>query len=193
MKTNPELSNVVLIYLNTTFKSTLRNSTKFELNKYNMCSFLSKSFILSIPTLLYNRTNLTLHGLRHEMNNNLTYPFREIERKLSRNHKILWNQSLYSMIKKNSNRKKNHRKSLCPVFVFKKSLYDLSQFSKVESFWGITFLPKRVTVKLLELSHLGKSSLFYFSSLAAGVGVSTRCLLFLRRRDVRSRFGGFLH
>ena len=38
-------------------------------------------------------------------------------------------------------------------------------------------------MKLLELSHLGKSSLFYFSSLAAEVGVSTRCLLFLRRRD----------
>ena len=35
MKTNPKLSNVVLIYINTTFKSTLRNSTKFELNKYN--------------------------------------------------------------------------------------------------------------------------------------------------------------
>ena len=35
MKTNPKLSNVVLINLNTTFKSTLRNSTKFELNKYN--------------------------------------------------------------------------------------------------------------------------------------------------------------
>ena len=28
MKTNPKLSNVVLLYLNTTFKSTLRNSTK---------------------------------------------------------------------------------------------------------------------------------------------------------------------
>ena len=35
MKTNPKLRNVVLIYLNTTFKSTLRNSTKFELNKSN--------------------------------------------------------------------------------------------------------------------------------------------------------------
>ena len=35
MKTNPKLWNVVLIYLNTTFKSTLRNSTKFELNKSN--------------------------------------------------------------------------------------------------------------------------------------------------------------
>ena len=35
MKTNPKLSSVVLIYLNNTFKSTLRNSTKFELNKYN--------------------------------------------------------------------------------------------------------------------------------------------------------------
>ena len=33
MKTNPKVSNVVLIYLNTTFKSTLRNST--DLNKYN--------------------------------------------------------------------------------------------------------------------------------------------------------------
>ena len=35
MKTNPKVSNVVLIYLNTTFKSTLKNSTKFDLNKYN--------------------------------------------------------------------------------------------------------------------------------------------------------------
>ena len=35
MKTNPKLRNVVLIYLNTTFKSTLRNITKFELNKSN--------------------------------------------------------------------------------------------------------------------------------------------------------------
>ena len=35
MKTNPKVSNEVLIYLNTTFKSTLRNSTKFDLNKYN--------------------------------------------------------------------------------------------------------------------------------------------------------------
>ena len=35
MKVNPKLSNVVLIFLNTTFKSTLSNSTKFELNKYN--------------------------------------------------------------------------------------------------------------------------------------------------------------
>ena len=35
MKTNPKVSNVVLRYLNTTFKSTLRNSTKFELNKNN--------------------------------------------------------------------------------------------------------------------------------------------------------------
>ena len=35
VKTNPKVSNVVLIYLNTTFKSTLRNSTKFELNKSN--------------------------------------------------------------------------------------------------------------------------------------------------------------
>ena len=77
MKTNPELSNVLLIYLNTTFKSTLRNSTKFELNKYNMFSFLSKSFILSTPALLYNRTNLMLHRLRHETNNNLTSPSKE--------------------------------------------------------------------------------------------------------------------
>ena len=36
MKTNPKLSNVVLIYLNNTFESRLRNSTKFELNKYNL-------------------------------------------------------------------------------------------------------------------------------------------------------------
>ena len=35
MKTNRKLSNVVLIYLNTTFQSTLRNSAKFEVNKYN--------------------------------------------------------------------------------------------------------------------------------------------------------------
>ena len=35
MKTNLKLSNVVLIYLNITFKCTLRNSTKFELNQYN--------------------------------------------------------------------------------------------------------------------------------------------------------------
>ena len=36
MKTSPKLSNVVLIYLNNTFESRLRNSTKFELNKYNL-------------------------------------------------------------------------------------------------------------------------------------------------------------
>ena len=40
MKTNPKLWNVVLIYLNTTFKSTLRNSTKFELNKSNAINLI---------------------------------------------------------------------------------------------------------------------------------------------------------
>ena len=35
MKTNPNLSNLALLYLHMTFKSTLRNSTKFELNKNN--------------------------------------------------------------------------------------------------------------------------------------------------------------
>ena len=35
MKTNPKLNNVVLVYLNTTFQSILRNRTKFELNNNN--------------------------------------------------------------------------------------------------------------------------------------------------------------
>ena len=107
-------------------------------SKYNMCSFLSKSFILSTPVLLYNRTNLMLHRLRHETNNNLTSPFREIERKLLRNQKS-YEISLYMLWlkKKFKSKEKSWEKSLSGflTFVFKKSLYDLSLFSKVESFW----------------------------------------------------------
>ena len=106
--------------------------------------------------------------------------------KSKENLKILWKQSLHSMMQKESNRKKNHTKSLSPVFltfVFKESFYDLILFLRSNRFGGITVLPERVTVKLLELSHLGGSSLFSFASLGAGVGVSTRCPLFLRRTD----------
>lgn len=106
-----------------------------------------------------------LHRLRHETNNNLTSPFREIERKQKSNEISLF---LHSIMQKN----KTEKKIIRNVSV-----------RRSNRFGGITVLPEQVTVKLLELSHLGRSSLSSFSSLGARVGVSTSCLLFLRRRD----------
>ena len=68
MKTNPKVSNVVLIYLNTTFKSTLKNSTKFDLNKYNAINR-----ILAVNADSFSA--LADHGFfcilfRYEQNNN---------------------------------------------------------------------------------------------------------------------------
>ena len=48
MKTSSKLSNEVLIHVNTTFKSTLSNSTEFELNKNksmnSILAFIAVSF-----------------------------------------------------------------------------------------------------------------------------------------------------
>ena len=74
--------------------------------------------------------NLMSHELRHKTNNNLTSPFWEIERKLKNSMKTV--STFYDA--KKLNRKKNHTKSLSPVFltfVFKESFYDLSLFLKV--------------------------------------------------------------
>ena len=49
METSPKLKNEVLIHVNTTFKSTLSNSTAFELNKNNsmnsILAFIAVSFL----------------------------------------------------------------------------------------------------------------------------------------------------
>ena len=58
MKTNPQLSNVELLYLNTTFKSTLRNSTKFELNKKNAINPILVS--RTVTTIVIDHTFLRI-------------------------------------------------------------------------------------------------------------------------------------
>ena len=89
MKINPKLSNVVLIYLNTTFKSTLRNSTKFEFNKYNAINIIL-AFNADSSSALADHGFFSILFKYEQINNNTNSPIGVRERLRAINLKHKW-------------------------------------------------------------------------------------------------------
>lgn len=123
-----------------------------------------------------------LHRLRHETKNNLTSPFREIERKHKSNEISLF---LHSIMQKNKTEKKIIRNVSVRflTFVFKESFHDLSLFLKFQSFWRNNSSAWTSYCEIARTFTLGQVISFLFLQLRSRGWVSTSCLLFLRRRD----------
>ena len=145
-----------------------------------------------------------LHRLRHETNNNLTFPFREIERKHKSNEislYILW-------CKKMKPKRKSYETSqsgfcfllfLFLTFVFKESFHDLSLFLKVQSFWRNNSSAWTSYCEIARTFTLGQViSVFFLQLRSRGWGFNQFSPISPQRglvgfNHVRSRFGGFLH
>lgn len=139
-----------------------------------------------------------LHRLRHETNNNLTSPFREIERKHKSNEISLF---LHSIMQKIKPKRKSYETSQSGflTFVFEESFHDLSLFLKVQSFWRNTSSAWTSYCEITGTFTLGQVISFFFLQLRSkGWGFNQLSPLSPQKglvgfNHVRSRFGGFLH
>ena len=87
MKNNPKLSNVVVIYLNNTFESRLGNSTKFELNKYNLINRILAFNVDSFSAFADHGVFPFFLDEKNKNNTNCPKGFRERLRAINLKHK----------------------------------------------------------------------------------------------------------